>query len=156
MSKSPIVEAIEASVIEVLSTYTGQSPSPEKTFIRHERESLGDVSAILGLTGKGFTGTFVVTFEKNSLFGVVESLFGHRPEEINDEVRDAAGEMANMICGAFRRRFEQNGISLQSSTPAIVSGENHTLEILCKSQRLVMPFSFNGSKIFIEFCLDKK
>ncbi|WP_022852782.1 chemotaxis protein CheX [Thermodesulfatator atlanticus] len=156
MSKSLIVDALEASVTEVISTFTGQKPEIGKSFIRKEIESLGEVSAILGLTGKGFTGTFVVTFEKECLFDIVAALFGTRPETINDETRDAAGEMANMICGAFRRRFEKQGISLQSSTPAIVSGENHTLDILCKSQRLVIPFSVNGSKLFVEFCLDKK
>ncbi len=155
MSQSLILDALKDSVKEVLMTFTGTAPEAEKSFIRHELEALGEVSAVLGLTGKGFSGSFVVSFNRDCILGIVESLFGQKPEDINDEARDAAGEMANMICGAFRRRFEQNGISLQSSTPVIVTGENHVLDILCKSKRLVIPFSLNGSKLFIEFCLDK-
>ncbi len=155
MSKSLVVEALNESVKEVLMTFTGAAPEPEKSFVRGEPEALGEVSAVVGLTGKGFTGSFIVSFEKDCILGIVEALFGQRPEEINDEVRDAAGEMANMMCGAFRRRFEEKGISLQGSTPVIVTGEKHVLDILCKSNRLVIPFVLNGSKLFIEFCLDK-
>ena len=155
MSKSLIVDALKEAVKEVLMTFTGTAPEPEKSFIRQELEALGEVSAVLGLTGKGFTGSFIVSFKEDCILSIVEALFGQRPEGINDEARDAAGEMANMICGAFRRRFEQQGITLQSSTPVIVTGKNHVLDILCKSQRLVLPFNVNGSKLFIEFCLDK-
>ncbi len=155
MSQSLILDTLKDSVKEVLMTFTGAAPEAEKSFIREELEALGEVSAILGLTGKGFSGSFVVSFNKDCILGIVEALFGQRPGEINDEARDAAGEMANMICGAFRRRFEQKGISLQSSTPVIVTGENHLLDVLCKSKRLVIPFALNGSKLFVEFCLDK-
>jgi chemotaxis protein CheX len=155
MSKSLVVDALNQSVQEVLSTFTGASPTAEKSFIRGEPEALGEVSAVVGLTGKGFTGSFIVSFKKDCILGIVEALFGQKPEDLNDEVRDAAGEMANMMCGAFRRRFEEKGISLQASTPVIVTGERHVLDILCKSQRLVIPFALNGSKLFIEFCLDK-
>ncbi len=156
MSKSTVVEALHEAVKEVLSTFTGQAPQPDKTFVRDEPEALGEVSAVVGLTGKNFTGSFVVSFKEECIFQIVASLFGQKPEKINEEVRDAAGEMANMICGAFRRRFEQQGISLQASTPVVVTGKGHTLKILCHSKRLVIPYSLNGDHLYIEFCLDKK
>lgn len=156
MSKSTVVDALHEAVKEVLQTFTGQEPSPEKIFVREEPEALGEVSAVVGLTGKNFSGSFIVSFKKDCIFQIVASLFGQPPENINEEVRDAAGEMANMICGAFRRRFEQQGISLQASTPVVVAGKDHTLKILCHSKRLVIPYSLNGTQLFVEFCLDKK
>jgi len=156
MSQSLVVEALHDSVNEVITTFTGASPTPEKSFVRGESVALGEVSAVVGLTGKGFTGSFIVSFYKDCIFDIVAALFGQRPSDITEEVKDAAGEMANMMCGAFRRRFEEKGISLQGSTPVVVTGEKHSLDILCKSQRLVLPFALNGSKFFIEFCLDKK
>ncbi len=156
MSTSTVVNALHEAVKEVLMTFTGQVPEPQKSFIREEPEALGEVSAVVGLTGKGFTGSFVVSFKSDCIFKVVASLFGQAPDKINEEVRDAAGEMANMICGAFRRRFEKEGISLQASTPVIITGKDHTLKIMCHSKRLVIPYAVNGSQLFIEFCLDKK
>jgi chemotaxis protein CheX len=156
MSKSTVVDALHEAVKEVLQTFTGQAPSPENSFIRDEPEALGEVSAVVGLAGKSFTGSFAVSFQKECIFQIVASLFGHTPQEINEEVRDAAGEMANMMCGAFRRRFEQQGISLQASTPVVVTGKDHTLKFLCQSKRLVIPYSLNGARLFVEFCLDKK
>ncbi len=156
MGVSKIIDALHEAVKEVLLTFTGKEPQPERFFVRDEPEALGEVSAVVGLTGKELTGSFIVSFKRECIFQIVASLFGQAPQEINEEVRDAAGEMANMICGAFRRRFGEQGISLQASTPVIVTGKNHTLEILCHSQRLVIPFSIDGTNLYVEFCLDKK
>ncbi len=156
MGESKIIDAIHDAVKEVLLTFTGTTPKPERFFVRNEPEALGEVSAVVGLTGKDFTGSFVVSFKRQCIFQIVAALFGQAPKEINEEVRDAAGEMANMICGAFRRRFGEQGISLQASTPVIVTGKDHTLKILCQSQRLVIPYSIDSTNLYVEFCLDKK
>ncbi|NPB09011.1 MAG: chemotaxis protein CheX [Thermodesulfobacteria bacterium] len=151
-----VIKALQDSVEEVLKTYTGMVPKAGKPFIRSEPEALGDISAVNGLAGSGFTGMLTVTFTKEAIFKVVSVLFGSTPEELNEEVRDAAGELANQICGAFRRRFEEQGISLQASVPVIVTGEKHSITPLCTSQRMAIPFEFDGAKLVIELCLDKK
>ncbi len=151
-----VFEALEESVKEVISAYTGKAPEAGKPFVRKEPEALGEISAINGLAGSGFTGMLTVTFTKDCIFKIVSSLFGITPTEIDEEVRDAAGELANQICGSFRWRFEQQGISLQAAVPVIITGEKHTVTPLCQSQRMAMPFKVDGTQMVVELCLDRK
>ena len=151
-----VIKALQDSVFEVLTTYTGIAPQAGKPFVRKDPKALGDISAVNGLAGSGFTGMLTVTFSKDAIFKIVSTLFGSVPEELNAEVCDAAGELANQICGAFRRRFEEQGISLQAAVPVIVMGESHSITPMCSSQRMAIPFKFDGTNIVIELCLDKK
>ncbi len=154
MSKE-IANAIKESVTEVISTYTGKMPELVDTIVRTENVALGEISAIVGLTGEKLRGAFVVSFEKKLLFSIVAALFGEEPKEINQEVLDAAGEITNMICGGFRRRFEKFGPTLKASVPSMVTGKNHTITTLCKTPRLVFKYKVDDAFLIVEFCLDK-
>ena len=154
MSKE-IANAIKESVTEVIATYIGKTPELTDTKVRSDNVALGEVSAIIGLTGEKFRGTFIVSFEKELLFSIVASLFGETPKEINQEVIDAAGEITNMICGSFRRRFEKFGATLTASVPSMVTGKNHTITPLCKTPRLVFKYKIDNAHLIVEFCLDK-
>ncbi|WP_297056330.1 chemotaxis protein CheX [Thermosulfurimonas sp.] len=153
---NPLIEALKESVEEVIGVYTGTPPVLKNYSTRQNEFPLGEITAIAGLTGEKVSGAFVVSFSKEALFKILEALFGSAPTEVTDEVEDAAGEMANMICGAFRRRFEQQGISLSASTPSIVTGKDYRLHTLCKSDHLVLEFELNGHLLALQFCLDKK
>ncbi len=153
---STVLEALISSVEEVIKTYTGLSPRAGKPFVRTEPQALGDISAVNGLAGSGFTGMLTVTFTEDCLFKILAALFGSKPQELNEEVSDAAGELANQICGAFRRRFEEQGVSLQAAVPVIVTGKGHSITPLCTSQRMAVPFEVDGAKMVVELCLDKK
>ncbi len=154
MSKE-IANAIKESVVEVIATYTGKTPELVDTIVRTEKVALGEISAIVGLTGEKLSGAFVVSFDRKLLFSIVAALFGEAPQEINQEVLDAAGEITNMICGGFRRRFEKFGPSLKASVPSMVTGKNHTITTLCKTPRLVFKYKVDDSFLVVEFCLDK-
>lgn len=153
---STVLEALVSSVEEVIKTYTGLKPVAGKPFVRTEPQALGDVSAVNGLAGSGFTGMLTVTFTEECLLKILSVLFGSKPQGLNEEVCDAAGELANQICGAFRRRFEEQGISLQAAVPVIVTGKGHSITPLCTSQRMAVPFEVDGAKMVVELCLDKK
>lgn len=152
-----IAEAIKDALEEVVKTYTGITPNLQETIVRKDEDlvALGDISAIIGLTGEKVSGVFVVSFKKDLLFYFMKMLFGEEPKEINQEVLDAAGEIANMICGGFRRRLENFGPSLRASVPSMVTGDNHRIHSLCKSPRISFVYKVNNSSLIIEFCLDK-
>ncbi|QJA05383.1 chemotaxis protein CheX [Thermosulfurimonas marina] len=152
---SKLVNFIKEAVEEVIGTYTGKIPRLTRNFLKDHRVAFGEISAISGLTAEKASGAFVVSFSREALFEILASLFGTAPSEITPEVEDAAGEMANMICGAFRRRFEKEGISLSASTPSIVTGKDHTIHPLCRSSVLAVEFQLEGHPIIVEFCLDK-
>lgn len=150
-----IAEAIKESVSEVITTYTGSAPELIGTEARKEDFALAEISSIIGLTGEKLQGAFVVSLDRNLLFQLMEALLGERPSDLNQEALDMAGELANMICGAFRRRFENFGATLKASVPSMITGKDYKVHSLCKTPRVTFKFKIKEELLYIEFCLDK-
>ncbi len=150
-----IAEAIKEAVEEVISTYTGSKPELVGTEARKEDFSLAEISSIIGLTGEKLQGAFVVSLERDLLFFLMEALLGEKHSELTQEALDMAGELTNMICGAFRRRFENFGTSLKASVPSMITGKDYKIHSLCKTPRVTFKFKVMDHPLFIEFCLDK-
>jgi len=150
-----IAEAIKEAVSEVVSTYTGNSPELMATEARKDDFALAEISSIIGLTGEKLQGAFVVSLDKELLFEFMKLLLGESPTELNQEALDLAGELANMICGAFRRRFENFGATLKASVPSMITGKDYKIHSLCKTPRVTFKFKIGDQFLYVEFCLDK-
>ncbi len=150
-----IAVAVKEAVDEVMNTYLGVRPELLGTEARKEDSVLGEINSIIGLTGDRLQGAFVVSLNRDLLFKLMETLLGDAPQELNQEALDMAGEVANMICGAFRRRFENFGATLRASVPSMITGRELKLHSLCKSPRVAFRFKVGEHPLYIEFCLDK-
>lgn len=147
---NPFLEA----AVNVLKTMAMMEATPQKPYVKKERTAIGDVTGIIGITGEA-EGSLSISFNKSCIFGILTNLFGSAPTEINDEVRDAVGELTNMICGDARRRLEAAGISLQAGTPTVVSGENHVIAHIVKGPIIAVPFSTPAGEFVVEIGLSK-
>ncbi|BAU23986.1 chemotaxis protein CheX [Caldimicrobium thiodismutans] len=150
-----IAEAIKEAVTEVITTYTGNSPELTATEARKEDFALAEISSIIGLTGEKLQGAFVVSMERELLFQLMQALLGEAPKDLNQEALDMAGELSNMICGGFRRRFEKFGTTLKASVPSMITGKDYKVHSLCKTPRVTFKFKVGDHPLYIEFCLDK-
>ena len=61
------------------------------------------VSGIIGMTGSA-RGSLALSFSANSILKIVSNMLGENYKEINGEVRDAVGEITNMISGVARKK----------------------------------------------------
>lgn len=147
---NPFLEA----AVNVLKTMAMMDAKPKPPYLKKERTAIGDVTGIIGITGEA-EGSLSISFHKDCIFGIVANLFGAAPSELNDEVRDAVGELTNMICGDARRRLEAQGISLQAGTPTVVSGENHVIAHIVKGPVIAVPFSTDKGEFVVEIGLSK-
>lgn len=152
---STIADAIKEAVTEVIATYTGSNPELAGTEARKEDYALAEISSIIGLTGEKLQGAFVVSMERGLLFQLMQALLGEAPSDLNQEALDMAGELANMICGGFRRRFEKFGTTLKASVPSMITGKDYKIHSLCKTPRVTFKFKVGEHPLYIEFCLDK-
>ncbi len=142
---NPFLEA----AINVLKTMAMVDARPGKPFVKKDHVANGDVSGIIGITGEA-QGSMSISFESDCIKAIVSNLFGMPVTEINDEVKDAVGELTNMICGDARRRLEAKGISLQAGTPTIVAGPQHQIRHVVSGPCLAVPFETDNGKFVIE------
>ena len=66
---------------------------------------------MIGMVAGNMRGTITISFEKPSIFKILENMLGEPYSEINEEVRDAVGELTNMIYGTANC-LKRNGICL--------------------------------------------
>ena len=149
-----LINPFLTATIHVLATMARIEPTPGKPFLKQARAALGDVSAIIGITGVA-SGSMALTFTESAIMAIVSNLLGTQITEVDDEVRDAVGELTNMICGDARRRLSEDGISLQGGIPTIVSGKNHSISHIHNGPRLAIPFTTPNGRFVVEVAFNK-
>ena len=138
-----------AAAIHVLKTMASIEPKPGKPYLKKDSDAMGDVSAIIGITGDA-RGSMALTFPAVTIMAIVSALFRSPVTEFNDEVKDAVGELTNMICGDARRRLSEKGFILQAGIPTIVSGKNHSITHIHSGPRLAVPFETPDGPFVVE------
>ena len=81
-------------------------------------------------------------------------MLGETIDEITDDVKDAVGEITNMICGDARRALQPEGLSLSTAIPTIVAGKNHTIKHAVKGPIIIIPFKSDTGRAVIEVSLE--
>ncbi len=142
---NPFLEA----AINVLKTMAMMDPKPGKPFVKKDLLAIGDVSGIIGITGDA-QGSMSISFTEPCISAIVTNLFGMPVNEIDDDVRDAVGELTNMICGDARRRLEAQNITLQAGTPIVVAGKNHSITHVNNGPCLAIPFTTSAGDFVVE------
>jgi len=149
--KAEFINPFLEATISVLKTMASVEPTPEKPFIKKGIASTGDISGIVGITGEA-EGSLCITFTKECILFIIGNMLGEAQKEINDEVKDAVGEVANMISGDSRRRLREIGHTFQGAIPAVVSGPGHEIKHITQGPILSIPFTTPAGNFTVEVC----
>ncbi|MDI6762185.1 MAG: chemotaxis protein CheX [Thermodesulfobacteriota bacterium] len=145
---NPFLEA----TVSVLKTMASLIPVPGKPYIKKGGTATGDVSGIVGITGDT-EGSICITFSRECILLIISQMLGENQLEINDEVKDAVGELTNMISGDSRRRLEEMGHHFQGAIPSVISGRGHEIRHITKGPILSIPFNTHAGSFTVEVCL---
>lgn len=136
----------------ILTTMAGITATPGKPYVKKDQVACGDISAIIGVTGP-CNGTISVSFSAASATALVVGMLGEDVEDMDQDMQDAVGEVANMISGQARATIAGEGLVLQGSTPSVVVGKDHTIHHITKAAVMAIPFAMQGGEFTVEFCL---
>lgn len=125
------------------------NPVAGKPFLKKDKVATGDVSGVIGLTGHK-KGAIVISFSTSAICQIVGGMLGETYTELNDDVKDAVGELTNMISGDARRSLQEQGIIFEAGIPNIVSGPGHQIESMTKGPVVAIPFELNGATFVVE------
>lgn len=148
-----MAKAVIKAAQDVLSTMAATDAQPGKPYLKKGQVAKGDVTGIIGITGDQ-TGSISITFEKACAVAVVRNMLGSDIEDILRDVQDAVGEITNMVSGQARAAMDKRGINLQSGTPTVVMGDNHTIQHVTTAPIMAIPFSTGAGSFTIEFCVE--
>ena len=147
-----------AAGINVLKTMAFLHPKHGEPFVKKVGEpSLGDISGIVGLTGP-VKGSIAVSFSEAAILAIVSNMFSEPVIEINAEVKDAVGELSNMICGDARRILGEKGYAFAAAIPTVVVGKRHEIVHVVPGASIVIPFTVRKDRqetpFFIDACFE--
>jgi chemotaxis protein CheX len=89
----------------------------------HFKECL---TAMVGLAGN-YNGLVSVHVPWPLAISFTSLMLGMDVDEINDDVNDAMGEIANMVAGSFKQHLSKGGSDIQLSTPSVVNGSDYVV-----------------------------
>lgn len=146
---NPFIDA----TLHVLSSLAFTEARAGKPYLKNDSLAQGDVSGIVGLTGET-SGTLSVSFSEQSILAIVSSMFGEPVNKIDDEVKDAVGEILNIVSGQARQKLEMKGRTLKGAIPTVITGKNHTISHITKHPIIAIPFDTDNGTFTIEVCLE--
>lgn len=116
-------EFLDRAADEVFSTMLGSGcvPSPDAPASDH-----GAISAVIGLAG-AMSGSLVLHAGSTAACRIAARMTGVEPEEVDALVRDAMGEVCNMVAGAWKGFDPVLASGCLLSTPTVVAGTSYEL-----------------------------
>ncbi|WP_243544950.1 chemotaxis protein CheX [Pseudodesulfovibrio tunisiensis] len=141
------------AAVDVLSTMAFITPKVGRPYVKKNAVAVGDVTGLVGITGDK-SGSVSMSFSKKCAVAIVKNMLGDEIEDIMQDVKDAVGELTNMISGQARAGLAERGLVFQGSTPSVIMGDNHTISHMAKSPIMAIPFSTEFGDFTIEFCFE--
>jgi chemotaxis protein CheX len=131
---------LDLSVIEVFGMMLGADCSPTKSPLAEEPET---ITAVVGFGGL-LSGACVFRSGAAAALVIAGKLTGMEFPEIDDTVKDAIGEVCNMLAGAWKGRVPDLSSKCGLSIPAVITGSNYRIHVQAPEFRLHHVFQFEG------------
>ncbi|BHH83361.1 chemotaxis protein CheX [Desulforhopalus sp. 52FAK] len=112
------------------------------------------ITGVIGLAGT-HKGVLAIHFPHPVAMAITGSFLGMEVEEVNEDVEDAVGELANMLGGNVKAILSDNGRDIDLSLPSVVSGENYDFQPTKEVDRVVIPFKCDAGEFSVELELEK-
>ncbi|HBA73561.1 MAG: hypothetical protein A2X82_00385 [Geobacteraceae bacterium GWC2_55_20] len=122
-----LARVLTKDVQEIFSSMVGVEDimylPPQLDLTSHFKDCL---TAMVGLAGS-YSGLVSIHVPWPLAISFTSQMLGMEVTEIDDDVNDAMGEIANMIAGSFKQHLSKGGSDIQLSTPSVVNGSDYTV-----------------------------
>lgn len=147
-------ESVIKATKETFKSLTGdivQNGTPEKQKISN---SPGETSVVISIVGD-VTGAITLRCSKTFAASVASKMLGIEIDPDSEDMKDAVGEVLNMIVGATKTYYANGTDPFKLSVPTTIIGEDYTVHIKASSTANVtqIPFTCNDESLHIEVYL---
>jgi chemotaxis protein CheX len=130
------------ATMDTFSTMLMMEVKPGKPSLLTADNNNKDISGVIGLSGS-LKGAAVIGFPEEIALKVCSNLVGEEFTELNPDVSDAVGEIANIIVGYAKKYFPEN--DLEISLPSVIRGPKHMVTMPASVQVVRIPFSCDAA-----------
>jgi len=146
--------SISQATQEIFQTMLMMEASPGQALTERPKGFVDSVSAIVGMAGAN-KGMLAIHIPEPTALVITSSFLMMEVTEVDDDVKDAIGELANMVAGSIKSDLTEQGQEFKLSIPSVVCGAEYQIDCLTDSEGVSMPFSIEGGEFLVEFHLQK-
>ena len=142
-------ESIVTTTLDVFSGMLFMTATPQEA-VEPGMTHLNSISGIIGFGGRA-KGMLAVHTPEEVAKTITGGFLGVLVEEINDDVNDAIGELANMLAGSVKHSLAENIGGIILSVPSVICGDSYTVNAPLEGYGTIIPFSVPGGLFYVEF-----
>jgi len=141
---------LDASVEEVFQLMLGVTCGRDSGPMRKEQES---VTAVVGFGGL-LSGACVFRSGSSTAIRIAALMTGMEFDEMDDTVKDAIGEIGNMLAGAWKGKVPDLAANCGLSVPAVITGRDYNLHVQAPEFQLHHTYRFGDSSFEVTIVCD--
>jgi chemotaxis protein CheX len=153
---SNLVDVTEKLIESTIEIFTGMVMMDVSTTGEPSDMLKPLTNSITGMVGLAGThkGVLAVHIPKAVATAITTNFLGVEVDEINEDVEDAIGEIANMLGGNLKTILSDKGKDIQLSLPSTISGDEYNFSSHADVDRLIIAFTAPDGEFFVEVELE--
>lgn len=140
-----IVEGVQ----DVFTTMIMMEVSPQTASNDKDVDIRSNITSMIGLGGD-ISGMLAVHCSDDFAKEITGQFLGMDVAEIDEDVKDAVGEIANMIAGNLKISYASREKKIQLAIPTTIVGESFKVSGFAGAEGGVIPFISKGGEFWIE------
>ncbi|OGU15190.1 MAG: chemotaxis protein CheX [Geobacteraceae bacterium GWC2_53_11] len=113
------------------------------------------ITGMVGFAGT-YSGVISIHCPVALALKITSNMLGMECDEINEDLNDAIGEIANMLGGSVKQVLSKGGLDVKLSIPTVISGEDYTVNSLSDNDCVVVPFTVEEMTLLVGLTLKKE
>ena len=125
---SPLTDAVSRATREIVESALSWRVTNGRVVTKPVNSSTSESSSIIGFLGS-VEGTLTLRCTRKIAVEATRAMLGVEATEDSAEVRDAMGELLNMVIGQAKTYYAEGGDSFTFTLPTTVMGDNYQIYV---------------------------
>jgi len=108
-----------------------------------------NLTSMIGLGG-GVKGVLAIHCPASAAKAITGAFLGMEVDELNDDVKDAIGEIANMVAGNLKVACAKRDIDVKLAIPTSIVGESFSVSGMVDAKLVIVPFKMAEEIFWVE------
>jgi chemotaxis protein CheX len=136
-----------SSLSTTFRTMLDQEVKRGEMWVKQDEAPLHEISGVIGLSGKA-VGSVVLSLSAELGMKAASHMLMADVGEVNDDVTDAVGELANMVAGAAKAQLAE--LEMSVSLPSVITGTNYHVRFPSEVKPICIAFSCEWGPLVLE------
>ncbi|MGR3311276.1 MAG: chemotaxis protein CheX [Candidatus Brocadiales bacterium] len=141
-----VAEDVVGNIVEatksVFNTMVSIDLDSGTSFYKDERPIGADIMALVSFAGE-HNGTISIFCSAGISLKIASNMLGMPMKEINDDVKDAVGEVVNMIAGNVKTGLAETFGEMSLTIPLVITGDSLSITAAGKDYEVVIASSLS-------------